>query len=369
VKGRLSLERVPIYSCEFDPCTCTQVQKQCGTRLKLVRCPDRTETRQVTRKRQVVEQCPVVTNVRKTITEKKMVPVRKRVSTQVVEKIPVMSNRDAYGAYVDASALCGNAADAAKKGAAVVHGGPGCLTPGCATYDAAGPGRVFVEGAHVCREVTHQVKRRVPVTEIRRIPYTVSKCVPYETVRKVPKKVTRMVPVTVKKCVPITTCRIVREEKTKLVPTEVKCMEYKVVTKCVPQRVTRQVPCSVKVRVPCAVTEMLPPGAACHGPACHGRGQACLQGCDSGRGCREACAYGCEGACKTPCGPRCKCSPCSTCEPCRTSVSDGLRCVLNDPCRSRPVRDFFSRLCEGRLACDPCSTCTPCQDACAAPCK
>src|SRR5262249_25502922 len=39
VGGHLCLQHVPKYECSFDPCTCQNVQKQCGTRLALVRTP------------------------------------------------------------------------------------------------------------------------------------------------------------------------------------------------------------------------------------------------------------------------------------------------------------------------------------------
>src|SRR5205807_596832 len=56
VPGRLTWKSVPTYSCEFDPCTCTHVQKQTGCRKHLVREAAHTEQRQVTRNRTVTEQ-------------------------------------------------------------------------------------------------------------------------------------------------------------------------------------------------------------------------------------------------------------------------------------------------------------------------
>ncbi|MBY0456977.1 MAG: hypothetical protein K2V38_06550, partial [Gemmataceae bacterium] len=62
-----------------------------------------------------------------------------------------------------------------------------------------------------------------------------------------------------------------------------------------------------------------------------------------------------------PCGDACR--PISA-----SGLGGGLRGVLNDPCRPKPIRDFFGRLCASRLACDPCPP-AHCADACADPCK
>src|SRR5206468_11393589 len=152
----------------LDPCTCTTTQKACGSRLKLVREPDHIETH---------------------------------------HSLPPTVQRNAYGAYVDAGSLTGAAAEAARKGAAVVGGGAGALAPGAATYETDAAGRVFLEGAQIQRDVTTTVTQIVPVTEVERVPYTVVKMVSEEVVRQVPTKVTRMVPTIVQKTVPVTTCR------------------------------------------------------------------------------------------------------------------------------------------------------------------
>ena len=197
VPGRLTWESTPIYKCEFDPCTCTTVQKQVGCRKHLVHSGPHTEQRQVTRNRTVTEQVPVTTYVKKTVVEKvptqvtrkvqevvtEKVPVTvtrnvqktvvEKVPTQVVRNVPVTETvrtpiamrRNAKGAYVDASTLCGDAAALAAKGAGVVGGGPGGSDePVCnPTYDTDAPGRVFVEGLRVSRDVTYNVSRNVQV--------------------------------------------------------------------------------------------------------------------------------------------------------------------------------------------------------------
>src|SRR5262249_52271772 len=139
----------------------------------------------------VVEKVPVTTT--RTVKETQLVKVPYQVTRNVpvteVQKVPVTVRRNAMGAYVEASSLCGEAAEPAKKGASVVCGGSGAIPPGSPTYDTDGPGRVFVEGAQVCRDVNYHVTQVKPVTEVRRIPYTVTKMVPHEVVRHVPTQV------------------------------------------------------------------------------------------------------------------------------------------------------------------------------------
>ncbi|MCI0700157.1 MAG: hypothetical protein L0241_03620, partial [Planctomycetia bacterium] len=65
----------------------------------------------------------------------------------------------------------------------------------------------------------------------------------------------------------------------------------------------------------------------------------------------------CPPACPTDCCPVDKCG-----------IGGGLRKLLNDPCRPKPLRDFFSKMCSNRLACDPCPP-AHCPDPCANPCK
>src|SRR5262245_63144080 len=89
VPGRLCWEEVPTYKCEFDPCTCTNVQKQCGTKKKLVCKPAHCEQRQVTRNRKVTEQVQETTYVKKQVTEKVPVQVTKKVKREVTERVPV----------------------------------------------------------------------------------------------------------------------------------------------------------------------------------------------------------------------------------------------------------------------------------------
>jgi hypothetical protein len=240
-----------------------------------------------------------------------------------VQPVPVSITRNALGAYVDASALTGDAAAQAAKGANIVTGGTAALgNPEAPTYDSDGPGRVFVEGLRVTRPVTRYVTQIVPVTEIRRVPETVKKTVPREVVKRVPVQVTRMVPTTVTRTVPVTTCRLVTEEVCKMVPTPVTTLRAEVVTRCIPETVTRQVPCTVTATVPKTVGEC---------------GPSARSGC-----CPPAPAVGptCSNSCCTP--------------GCPVGIGGKLRSYFDDPCRPRPIKDFFGRLCANRLACDPC---------------
>jgi hypothetical protein len=248
------------------------------------------------------------------------------VPTKELVRVPETVRRTAQGAYVDASNLGGDAAAAAKNGAGILGGGRGALAnPNAPTYDAGGPGRVFVAGLQVVRDVTYNVTRQVQVTEMRRVPEKV--------------------------------VRNVQEEVVRMVPTKVTVMKEETVTKKVARHVTKQVPYTVTVRVPHTHTEMVPttvtrrvPVQVAHDvivkkaryvPAAGGNG----------------CGNGCGGDAGKPCG--------TTCGPiCNSGIGSGLRSLLNDPCRPKPLRDFFSGLCANRLACDPCPPAH-----CADPCK
>ncbi|AWM36085.1 hypothetical protein C1280_03040 [Gemmata obscuriglobus] len=367
VPGKLTWECVPVYKCEFDPCTCTTVQKQVGTKKKLVRSPATTETRQVTRSRKVTEQVQETVYVKRTVSEKVPVQVTKKVQTVVSEKVPVtvtrnvqktvvekvptqvvrnvqstevvrtpvQVKRNAQGAYVDASALNADAKAQADKGASVLGGGPGALAnPNAPTYDAGGPGRVFVEGLRVSRDVTYNVTRQVQVTENRRVAEKV--------------------------------VRNVQEEVVKMVPTKVTTMKQEVVTKCVPYTVTKQVPYTVTVKVPRTVTEMVPTTVTKRVPVTVATDVIVKKA-------RYVPAPAAPCGCGTPCttgkGDACSAKPCGdACSPiCSSGLGGGLRNVLNDPNRPKPIRDFFSNLCATRLACDPCPP-AHCGDACS-PCK
>src|SRR5262249_15858881 len=89
VPGRLCWQEGPQYGWEFDPCTCTTVQKQCGTKKKLVHTPGHCEQRQVTRHRCVTEQVQETHYVKKTVTEKVPTQVTRTVKQVVCEKVPV----------------------------------------------------------------------------------------------------------------------------------------------------------------------------------------------------------------------------------------------------------------------------------------
>ena len=56
VPGKWVWASVPVYECVLDPCTCSHVRKQVGTRRERVREPNQTVTRQVTRNKTVVEE-------------------------------------------------------------------------------------------------------------------------------------------------------------------------------------------------------------------------------------------------------------------------------------------------------------------------
>src|SRR5262249_44361922 len=89
VPGKLKLQRVPTYSCCFDPCTCQTVQKQTGTKWALVRSPGECKTRQVTHYHTVCEQQQCTENVKKCVTEKVPYTVCKKVPVTVQKQIPV----------------------------------------------------------------------------------------------------------------------------------------------------------------------------------------------------------------------------------------------------------------------------------------
>src|SRR5262249_9384089 len=153
----------------------------------------------VTHTRQVIEQTPETTVVKKTVTEKQYVTETNRKMVPVYDKEAVHVNRKAEGAYVDTSSLVGGGAEAAKKERNWVGGGAAAFAPGAATYDSEAANRIFVEGAAVVREVPTTVTRVVPVVEMRREPYTTTRIVPIEVITKVPTNEVKVVPVTVEK--------------------------------------------------------------------------------------------------------------------------------------------------------------------------
>ncbi|HEY2909088.1 MAG TPA: hypothetical protein VGI99_02525, partial [Gemmataceae bacterium] len=287
----------------------------------------------------------------------------KPTSVQVTERAPVCVKRDARGAYADAASLVGAAGDAARKGATVVGGGKASLTPGCATYDADGPGRVFVEGATAVREVTTNVTRNVQVTEIVREPYTVTKNVAYEVVNKVPTVIEKLVPTTIQRTVPTTTCRMVTEEKVRKVPTQVTCMKKKVITKCVPYTVCKQVPCKEMVKVPCSRIEMVKTPVCrrvpVQSPVCVTVKKPRVEQCNScaSLACNNtqcAPANCASGVCNANCGPaNCNANSCGTAN-CGTPNCGPQACGPKCACKPHPIRDFFGKICASRLACDPC---------------
>jgi hypothetical protein len=294
--------------------------------------------------------------------------------TEVV-RTPVVVNRTARGAYVQVSSLCGEAAAHAKNGCDVVTGGPSACNAGCPTYDCAAPGRVFVEGIPVNREVPVTTTKCVQVTEIRRVPQQVTKCVPYEVVKLVPTKVTVMKQEVVCKKVPYTVCKQVPYT----VQVRVPCQVTEMVPCTVTKRVPVQVPCKVVVKKPRYVPAPCNNGGCNSGPCTNGgcNGAPC-NACNGPCGNAAKCgACNACNACEKPCKPArwksaksCGCDTCGNagCAPvCQSAVGCGVRDVCSGSCKSHRIRDFLKGLCSNRLACEPCppaNCCTPCELPC-----
>jgi hypothetical protein len=130
------------------------------------------------------------------------------VPTVETSRVPVTVSRKVHGAYVDIAALTPECTAQVARGREYVTGGPAALTAGkCPTYETAGPGRCFVEGLQGTKVVTRSVSKVVPVTEVCRVPYQVTRNVPREVVCKVPVKEIRMVPTTVTRVVQVRVCK------------------------------------------------------------------------------------------------------------------------------------------------------------------
>ena len=164
----------------------------------------------------------------------------------------------------------------------MVGGGASAINAGAATYDTDGQGRVFVEGAQVCRDVVTYTTRNVMVDEVRRVPYTVTRTVPVEQVRMVPTRVTTYRNETVTKRVPYTVC--------KQVPCTVKVK--------VPYTTTEMVPCQVHKKVPVQVCQDVVVKKPRHVPC----------GPECGPNCHNNCAPQCNNACnECGCGAKVRC--------------------------------------------------------------
>jgi hypothetical protein len=362
VKGGLKLCHVPKYETCFDPCSCQSIQKPCGKKLALVREPDRTETRQVTRCKTVTEQVPCTHYEKKTVVEKVPVTVHKKVTEKVIEKVPSCvtkqvretviekvpvnltrmqpvtetkpvaheSRRTACGAYVDSSCLTAGVKPD-TNGCILGSAAADACGPNAKTYDCGGEGRVFVEGQRVARVTACHHVRMATTCETKRVPYTECRTVCEEVVKQVPTHVTRMCEKQVTKQVPVCSVRLERQECVRTVPTPCVVEKKETVIKMVPTQVTRQVP-------------------ACGACGCGSAAKACAAGCGPAKPCGNACGHVCAPA--KPCGPThaggsshgcgTACGPVT--KPCQTKTT----CC--EPCRPTPVRDFFDRLCS-RIAC------------------
>ena len=361
VRGKLHISLERGCHSEFDPCCCACVQKRnLLPSLHVCREPDQMCTRQVCKYRTVCEQVPCTTYVRKchieqvpytvcrkvphTVTKevpvtetryvretvKKQVPYTvTRIERDVVRtQVPYTVSRRAYGAWMGAAdaaaykklALANVESDGVVTAAAK---STTSATPSFTAYDNEAPGRVFVEGAQIQREVCYTTVRMVPETTVVKVPYTVTRTVPETITKTVPYTVVRMVPTTVKKIVPETTCKIVTEECVKNVPTCVCTMQTQTVECKVPYTVCKQVPYTVCVKVPYQVTEMVPTTVRKTVQVCvpyevcvrKPRWEACVVPCEPcankcnpcGNACGNVCGNACAKACETGCGNQCGC--------------------------------------------------------------
>src|SRR5262249_53276789 len=250
VGGHLCLQHVPKYECSFDPCTCQNVQKQCGTRLALVRTPKETRTRQVTRCRSVCEQVPCTSTVRECVKECVPVTVCKKVPCgQVTKQVPVCTTRMVREVVCEKVpyTVCKTVPVTVKKQVTcnVARKVCGAYVDGEGkAHECEAPGRVFKEGAQICTEECKNVCRMVKEQQVVKVPVTVCKNVPEVCVKRVPYPICKMVPTTVEKCVPVRTCKMVPYTAcvkvpycvTEMVPTQVK--------KCIP--ITKEYEVSVK---------------------------------------------------------------------------------------------------------------------------
>jgi hypothetical protein len=305
-------EQIPGECC-VDPCTGRVCHKPATCRKVVCQGPPQQCTRQVWKTRTVCEQVPCTTYVKRTICEKVPYTVTKKVPYTVVKKVPYETCRRVCGAYVDAQ---GN------------------------TYECAGEGRTFKEGAQVCKQIPYTVKRMVTEVCKKQIPYTVAKCVTgayldekgvghdcegpgrsfqegAQICRDVCTTSCRMVQEQCVKQVPYTVWRTVSEECVKKVPYTTCRMEKCVVQKQVPYTTCKQVPYTVCVKVPYCVTECVPTTVCKKVKVCVPQ-DVCVKKCrlvrvqddccDSGHGhgflrrLLHRCSPGCEPQC---CEPSC----------------------------------------------------------------
>jgi hypothetical protein len=299
-------------------------------------------------------------------TVRKQVPYTvTRMTTQVVRnQVPYTVTRQASGAYMAAA----DAKVWKTKGVVKAETGESVISLAAATaanstptaiptFESEAPGRVFVEGATVTRDVVYTSVRMVNETNIVKVPYNVTRTVQETLVKKVPYTVVRMVPTQVQKVVPVTTCKLVPQECVKHVPTKVCTMKTEVICCRVPHTVCKMVPYTVCVKVPYTTTEMVP---------CTVR--KCVQVCVPYEVCVRKPRYvpytPCDmvphcpaPACETKCcekAPACQpCQPCKpACTPCQPSCNN---CCPDECCERhhRRVGDLLRRFFHRRLCCEP----------------
>jgi hypothetical protein len=302
----------------FDPCTCQTHCKRwhkckswCGEGQAEVKC------KKVWKTKCWYEQVPCTKWVKETKHERIPYTVCVQVPHKIVKQVPVTCSRQVCGAYVDEK---GVAHDCEGPGRKFVEGAQICTEVCCETckmvtefvkkqvpytvcrkvcgayvdekgvgHDEEGPGRKFVEGAQVCRDVCETTTRMVQETVRKQVPVTT-----YQTVNKVCVK---QVPVRVRKNVETTVrCRV---------PYKVQVCEQCVVKRRVKECVEVCVPKRVCRRVPVTVCEQCPPvcGKPC-GPVC------CEPSCPTS--CKPSCPTTCVESCPSKCceQPCCKQAPC-----------------------------------------------------------
>jgi hypothetical protein len=241
-----------------------------------------------------------------------------------VKKVPYTVCRRVCGAYVDGQ---GN------------------------TYDCAGDGRSFKEGAQVCKQIPYTVTRTVKEVCKKQIPYTVSKtlCGAYvdangvghdcegegrtfqqgaQVCRDIVSTSCRMVKEQCVKQVPYTVWRTVKEDCVKKVPYTVCRHEKCTVQKQVPYTTCKMVPYTVCVKVPYCVTECVPTTVCKKVKVCVPK-DVCVRKCRLAR----------VTECCDPCDPCCgnghggflkrllhRCNPCGESSCCDTGCNTGSCC-------------------------------------------
>ena len=298
--------------CCFDPCTCKTHHGR--GHFETCKDPDQTCTRNVCKTRTVCETVPCTTYVKECVHEQVPVTVCKKVPYTETKKVPYTTKRSVCGAYVNEkgeTSACEAPGFCFKEGA--VHRTKECYET-CRTeketvkkqvpytvsrclcgayvdekgvaYDTEGPGRKFVEGAQVKKEVCCTVCRNVKETCTKKVPYTVCRTVKEVCTKKVPYTTCHMEKTTVTKQVPYKVCKMVPYTTTVQVPTKV--------TECVPTTVCKKVKECVCEEVPVKRLKLVKvekPACeqSCGNECCH---EGFLQKLFSHRYCCDACDNG-----------------------------------------------------------------------------